>query len=164
MDELPLKKPGFYGWGMGLLRPPLPSGRRGAPPSGPRTPMAAANARSPLSEPPEAQLPPLDRLSLHDKPAVPITQLACMIEGHHTEVLCCVYSDRVVLFVTQLMKPGTIVEASRDTEGSGIAQYSQATLLGRFFFAHVFLFSTTATSPLFLSRQATCPDRFDLHQ
>jgi len=93
--------------------------------------MAAANARSPLSEPPEAQLPPLDRLSLHDKPAVPITQLACMIEGHHTEVLCCVYSDRVVLFVTQLMKPGTIVEASRDTEGSGIAQYSQATLLGR---------------------------------
>jgi len=59
-----------------------------------------------------------------------------LVEGQHTDLVISIYSDRILIVLTQLRKLGTVLEITRDTvrnpaEGSsGRAVFSVTTLLG----------------------------------
>ena len=73
----------------------------------------------------------MKKLSLAEKSGIRTQQVACLVNGKHTEFMCSVYADRIVYVVTQFMKPGTVVEACKDSEGGGTTTYSITTLMGK---------------------------------
>lgn len=65
----------------------------------------AANARiGPISPPPPATAPF----------PVKTKQVAAVIDGIHTEFIMSVFSDRIMISITQLNKLGTVVSACLD--------------------------------------------------
>jgi len=58
-------------------------------------------------------------------------QVAADIDGVHTEFVLMAYENRIVIFVTQIGRVGTVLEAKQDKAQDGTTSYSVNTLLGK---------------------------------
>jgi proteasome assembly chaperone 3 len=44
-----------------------------------------------------------------------VAQFSIMVEGFHTEIICQSFSDRLVIIITQLGKPGTFLTSMKES-------------------------------------------------
>ncbi|XP_073228160.1 proteasome assembly chaperone 3-like [Porites lutea] len=67
--------------------------------------------------------------------SVQTRQAAVILDGIHTEVICCCYQDRIFVIVSQFEKIGTLISvnklsSTKDASATGMQTFSTKTLIG----------------------------------